>query len=239
MRTDQPPIDWKTYYNREHEVYRFVPEHDRAEAWRLEFVQSLLPSAQLTRVLDAGCGDGYQCQHLARRYPHVVGADIAVPRLQFARQRSPSIPFLAMEIMRPPFRPKVFDLVTLVEVLEHMPDPPAVLRNVATLSRRYVLVTVPYKQRPQTALCPHCLRTFPLDGHLHEFDEPRLRAVLDQAGLRVVKLGKFVPPAAWESTAAIRWLPRTAREAIRRCLQAAGLVARDNAQFIGALCEVA
>ena len=235
---DQPQINWTGYYNREHEVCRFVPEHDPAEGWRVAFVKSLLPAATLGRVLDAGCGDGYQCQYLASRYSHVVGCDIAIPRLQFARQRSPSIPFLASELMHPPFRPKSFDLVTLVEVLEHMPDPLVILRNLSALSRQYLLVTVPHKERPQIALCPHCLKSFPLDGHLHEFDESKLRATLAEAGLRVVKLGKFSPPAAWETTAAIRWLPRGGRELLRRTLRRGGLISRDTAIFVGALCEV-
>jgi SAM-dependent methyltransferase len=238
MNTDRPSIDWKNYYNREHEIYRFVPEHDPAETWRVEFVKALLPSAPLARVLDAGCGDGYQCQYLASRYPRVVGCDIALPRLQFARQRSPAIPFFAAELMHPPLRPQAFDLVTLVEVLEHMPEPLAVLKHLAGLSRRYVLVTVPHKQKPVITLCPHCLQSFPLDGHLHEFDEDKLRDLLTQAGLRVIKIDKFVPPAAWESAALIRWLPRAGKEALRRLLQSCGLVARNAAIFLGALCEV-
>ena len=219
-------IDWKNYYNREHEIYRFTPQHDPAENWRVAFVTALLPASQLDRVLDAGCGDGHLCGVLATRARRVTGCDIAFPRLQLARQ---SVPVSMAELTRPPYRTGVFDLVTLVEVLEHLPEPVPVLRALAGLSRRHLLVTVPYKQRLQIALCPHCLKSFPLDGHLTEFDEPALRAMLAEAGLRVVKLDKFFPPAAWEQSAAIRWWPRAGREALRRLLQACGLVAKDNA----------
>jgi SAM-dependent methyltransferase len=232
-------IDWKAYYNVEHEVHRFVPETDPTEPYRLAFVRSLLPHAALESVLDAGCGDGYQCSVIAPQTRRVVGLDVALPRLQYARTHhaAPNIAYAAGELTRLPFKPRSFDLVTLVEVLEHLPDPVPVLRSLASLSRRYVLVTVPYKQKPQIILCPHCLKTFPIDGHLRMFDEPSFRATLQEAGLRIVKLDKYFHPSPWESAAATRFLTRTGKRFIRKLLQDLSLITKDNAVFIGALCE--
>jgi hypothetical protein len=122
--------------------------------------------------------------------------------------------------------------------MEHLPEPLPVLHELMRLTGRYLVMTVPYKQTPQKALCPHCLETFPLDGHLHRFDEVSFRAVLESAGFRIIRLDRFFPPTAWETSAVIRWWPRPAREGLRKLLQKMRLVTADNAIFIGALCEV-
>jgi len=235
------PINWKTYYNREHEIHRFVPEADPTESYRLAFVQSLMPRAPLDSILDAGCGDGHQCSILAGQSRRVVGCDTAFPRLQYAHTHyaRANLAYAAAELAHLPFKPHSFDLVTLVEVLEHMPEPVPVLRNLAAVSRRYLLVTVPYRQPPQIILCPHCLKPFPVDGHLVMYDEPSFRGTLEKAGLRIVKIDKFFPPGPWENAPPIRFLPRAGKRFIRALLQQLSLITKDNAVFIGALCEVA
>jgi SAM-dependent methyltransferase len=231
-------IDWKQYYNREHEIIRFVPETDSTELLRLEFVESLLPNEPMERILDAGCGEGYQCRTLARRCRFIAGCDIAFPRLQFARRYSVGLPLCNADLLCPPFREKSFDLVTLVEVLEHLPEPQPVLRELIKISRRYFLVTVPYRQNLQRVMCPHCLKTYMLDGHLHRFDEVALRTMLEEVGLRILGVKRFFLPGAWETARLLRWLPYRGRQIVRHSLQTVGLVAPDNAVFIGALCEI-
>jgi 2-polyprenyl-3-methyl-5-hydroxy-6-metoxy-1,4-benzoquinol methylase len=240
MNDSHQPIDWKSYYNREHEIWRFVPEFDPTEEHRLAFVRSLFPPGPLSSILDAGCGDGHQCNTFAAKASRVVGVDVALPRLQFAKEHRAAshIHFASCDLMNLPFKPRTFDLVTLVEVLEHMPNPLAILKNLSALTRGYLLVTVPYKQKPLIVMCPHCLKNFPVDGHLQIFDEQSLQAVLREAGLHILKIKQYFHPSPWERVPPICLLPPAGKRFVRRLLQSSSLITRNNATFIGALCEV-
>jgi SAM-dependent methyltransferase len=231
-------LDWTAYYQREHQIQRFTPAHDPAESLRADFVRSLWPAQPVASVLDAGCGDGYQCSLWAREIPRVVGCDLSPARVAFARQLGSAARFTAGELHRLPFRDRTFDLVILCEVLEHMEDPVATLRAVAAKSRRSFLVTVPYKQVAPVVMCPHCLKTFPVDGHLQTFDRASFVTALTGAGLRPVRVELCHQPSPWERAVPFRWLPAGGRRLLRRGLQAAKLISPDNARFIGALCEV-
>ena len=91
------------------------------------------------RVLDVGCGGGILAEAMARRAEHVTGIDLAARPLGVARlhaleagahnleYREIATEALAIE------RPDAFDVVTCMEMLEHVPDPAAVVRACATL----------------------------------------------------------------------------------------------------------
>jgi len=93
------------------------------------------------RCLDVGCGGGLLSEALARHADSVLGIDLApapldVARLHAAGQglnnleyRQVSAADLAAE------SPAQFDVVTCLEVLEHVPDPAALIASLARLVR--------------------------------------------------------------------------------------------------------
>ncbi len=92
-------------------------------------------------ALDVGCGGGILAEAMARRAAHVTGIDLAAKPLGVARlhaldagvgnldYREIATEALAAE------KPGAFDVVTCMEMLEHVPDPAAVVRGCATLAR--------------------------------------------------------------------------------------------------------
>ena len=117
----------------------FRPLHDM-NPLRLQWIDTLagLPGSL---VLDVGCGGGILSEAMAARAKHVTGIDLATKALGVARlhaldsgvdnidYREVAAESLAAEA------PRSFDVVTCMEMLEHVPDPGSVVRACAALVR--------------------------------------------------------------------------------------------------------
>ena len=107
---------------------------------RLALIERYVPLRE-RRVLDLGCGVGEYVRAFARRGAHALGTDIAVPRLVEARRRAQAAAtrgvdgFLAAAGETLPFADASLDVVVLNEVIEHVADDRATLREVARVLR--------------------------------------------------------------------------------------------------------
>lgn len=90
--------------------------------------------------------------------------------------------FVCASITRLPFKDKCFEAVTLLEVLEHLPD--SILKDgIKEIDRTLntggsLLVSVPYKEKITYTRCIYCGKTTPLWGHLRSMDENNVRSLL-------------------------------------------------------------
>jgi len=115
----------------------FKPLH-QINPLRLDWIHALADLNQ-KRVLDVGCGGGILADSMARKGADVTGIDLASKSLRVAQlhaletgtpniqYREVSVEALAQE------RPASFDVVTCMEMLEHVPDPGSVVRACAEL----------------------------------------------------------------------------------------------------------
>jgi len=92
------------------------------------------------RVVDVGCGGGILSDAMARRGAEVLGIDLATRALKVAQlhaleaqTESVSYREVAVEQLADEM-PGQFDMVTCMEMLEHVPDPESVVRACATLA---------------------------------------------------------------------------------------------------------
>lgn len=92
------------------------------------------------RILDAGCGTGEALEWLAVAVgPQglVVGLDLATAHAAVARARAPQeTAVLQADLLRPPLTAGSFDLVWVVNTVNHLRDPLAGVRLLASLLRR-------------------------------------------------------------------------------------------------------
>ncbi|ODV09467.1 MAG: bifunctional 3-demethylubiquinol 3-O-methyltransferase/2-polyprenyl-6-hydroxyphenol methylase [Rubrivivax sp. SCN 70-15] len=117
----------------------FRPLH-RINPLRLEWIDGLA-ALRGKAVLDVGCGGGILAESMAPLARTVTGIDLASRPLGVARlhaletgvanlnYREIAAEALAAE------QPSAFDVVTSMEMLEHVPDPASVVRACATLVR--------------------------------------------------------------------------------------------------------
>lgn len=97
-------------------------------------------------VLDAGCGEGETLDRLASVLPsRPVGIDLNPESVEFAGQRLPDASLSVANLLELPFADDQFDLVLCLEVLEHLPDPAAGLAELARVSGRDIVVSVPHE----------------------------------------------------------------------------------------------
>ncbi|HAP26271.1 MAG TPA: bifunctional 3-demethylubiquinol 3-O-methyltransferase/2-polyprenyl-6-hydroxyphenol methylase [Achromobacter sp.] len=105
---------------------------------RLEWIQECAGSLAGRKVLDVGCGGGILSESMARSGADVTGIDLADKSLKIARlhglesgvkveYRKVPVEELAAE------QPGQYDVVTCMEMLEHVPDPASIVRACSTL----------------------------------------------------------------------------------------------------------
>ena len=117
----------------------FRPLH-QINPLRLEWIDGLA-SLKGKRIVDVGCGGGILAESMARRASHVTGIDLAAKPLSVARlhamesgvdnvdYREVAAEALATE------QPGGFDVVTCMEMLEHVPDPASTVRACAAMAK--------------------------------------------------------------------------------------------------------
>src|SRR5688572_5408455 len=106
---------------------------------RASYVAARVPLAG-AEVLDVGCGGGLLCEALARAGAQVTGIDLApgmieTAHLHAAEQRLAIDYRLCDAAALARESPGRFDVVTCMEMLEHVPHPDAMLATLARLAR--------------------------------------------------------------------------------------------------------
>jgi 2-polyprenyl-3-methyl-5-hydroxy-6-metoxy-1,4-benzoquinol methylase len=129
-------------------------------------------------ILDVGCGSGENLAALAEtgRY-ELSGVDISHEGIELARKRVPSAHLLSVLNVEEEPLPERFDLVMSIQVVEHIVDDVAALRNMAGMARRYVFIST---------LAGRMRASEVMTGHVRNYSAVELKRKLEVVGLRVV-----------------------------------------------------
>ena len=115
----------------------FKPLH-QINPLRLDWINGLA-GLKDKRVLDVGCGGGILADAMARAGATVTGIDLATKSLKVAQlhaleSQTPNVNYreISAEALAAE-TPAQFDVVTCMEMLEHVPDPASIVKACATL----------------------------------------------------------------------------------------------------------
>jgi SAM-dependent methyltransferase len=92
--------------------------------------------------LDIGCGRGYGFEYLKPKCAACTGLDISEEFVTEARMQYPDITFVRQNAERLPFAHASFDTITSFEVIEHLEDDRAFLREIVRVARPGAIVAI-------------------------------------------------------------------------------------------------
>jgi SAM-dependent methyltransferase len=150
---------------------------------KADHVVALHPASPAV-VCEVGCGDGALLAELAGRGygTEHVGYEVSPEAARIAAQR-PELRVAAFDGEHLPEADGVFELGVLSHVLEHVPDPAALLRETARVCRA-VVVEVPLEDN-LSARRPAKAAEAQRIGHLQRFSRSDVHRLAANAGLRV------------------------------------------------------
>jgi SAM-dependent methyltransferase len=127
-------------------------------------------------VLDVGCGTGYGTSELAGRAANAIGLDTASEAVAYASEHFSGPHFVQGSATALPFPPASFGLVTAFEVIEHLPDWRALLKEACRVlsPAGFFLVSTPNKLYYAESRAEHG----PNPYHHHEFEFDEFQAEL-------------------------------------------------------------
>jgi ubiquinone/menaquinone biosynthesis C-methylase UbiE len=149
-------------------------------------------------VLDVGCNTGYGTIRFLSVARRVVGVDVSPAAIDAARARSVDgrPEFILTDGPQLPFADASFDLVSSFQVLEHVPDAVAYLREIARVTRpggEVILATPNATIRLDPGMTPW--NRF----HVREYTPSELHDLLAKVFPRVRVRGLFGPPTLYET----------------------------------------
>jgi 2-polyprenyl-6-hydroxyphenyl methylase / 3-demethylubiquinone-9 3-methyltransferase len=116
----------------------FKPLHE-INPLRLDYIDSMVGLSG-KRALDVGCGGGILTEAMARRGADVTGIDLGEKALKVAQLHllESNLPVDYQLVSAEEFanrQPEQYDVVTCMEMLEHVPDPASTIRACARLAK--------------------------------------------------------------------------------------------------------
>ena len=175
--------EYERMYLLEDSYWWFVGRHRLVEALitaRYGAPGTQDPSSPLN-ILDVGCGTGAMSVRL-KRWGRVISADFSQTALQFSRRRGLDY-LVGADAMKLPFADNCIDTIVTMDVLEHLPDDCAAMREFFRVLKPggRVIATIP--------AYPHLWSEHDVAlMHFRRYRMPEVRERFAAAGFRIEKL---------------------------------------------------
>lgn len=159
-----------------------------------EYIISKIPK-DVNSILDVGCGNGWVAKEFLSKGKQVYSLDISVtnPAKVNKLYQSQKHFGIAADSFHLPFNDNSFDCVIASEIIEHVFDPAAFIKELFRVVKKggSLVITTPYKEKLIYYLCIHCNQKTPANAHIHSFDENKLRDIYSGKDLESYKYKTF------------------------------------------------
>ncbi len=154
--------------------HRYLPRVN----WALGFLKGI----SFRRILDVGSGRGVFLIPLLSEFPDIEATTLEIQPQRLLMWRDivlggeERLTVKEGDVTTQPFGDATFDVVTMLEVLEHIPDYRAAIRAAVAMASSYVVVSVPSRedQNPE---------------HIHLLTKERLTDAFHEAGIERLSFG--------------------------------------------------
>jgi trans-aconitate methyltransferase len=160
-------------------AHRYSP----APRHRRRIILKWLAKLTFKTCLDAGCAQAYLLQEIMMHHSKIEGYGCDISKMVVAdnRNRFPQCEFKAMDIAKEAWQ-KQFDLVVSSEVIEHIPQWRDAIHHLASMSRRYLFLTVPSgKLNPLSRMV----------GHTQHFEGSEIQQELEKNGFKCLRMMRY------------------------------------------------
>lgn len=149
-----------------------------------DLIRNLYPGRDNLKILDAGCGTGGMLVELAR-YGNVYGVDESEQAVNYCLKKS--IPRVLLSgVSSLPYESNMFDIVTILDVLEHINDDSSAIREIQRVLKPggYCIIFVP-------AFSFLWSITDVVSKHFRRYNMSGLFGLLSGSRLRVIRKSYF------------------------------------------------
>lgn len=170
------------------------PNIRKTFARRLRHVERFVKPGQL---LDIGCAAGFFMDEAHARGWAVQGMDVSDFAVEYARQRF-GYDVRCGSLLDQDYQPESYDLITMWDVIEHVPDPKAYIQHSARLAKRggiLALATPDIDSIPARFTGKRWVGYKLSEEHIYYFSRRTLSNMLAEAGFEIIHVrhvGKYV-----------------------------------------------
>lgn len=162
-----------------------------------EQIISFVESINTTNVLDVACGIGLDYMEYKKRNIDIdyTGIDITETFVKNLSEQFPEATFVHGTANDLPFEDGSFEIVTSRHLLEHTPDPEPILREMARVSKRYV-VNGWFRLTPNETVISLKNRK---GGQFYQNDYNRdeMKALVNNIGLNIIRVDRYKHNENW------------------------------------------
>lgn len=161
---------------------------------KLSTFKKLVGGKVFRKMLDVGCASGSMANEISKLFPttKIFGIDPYPEAINFGKSQYPHIKFLAADAHKLPFKKKSFDLIICYEVIEHVFNPPTVLKEIKRVLKDQGRAIIAMDSgnllfRLVWFVWENTKGKVWQNAHLHPFKASELEAIIKKAGFKIIK----------------------------------------------------
>ena len=186
------PSDYIAYYRAIEDVPSFLRRLDRRYGLHKRCREVIRRAGRPGHLLDVGCATGVFLDGMRQRGWTVTGVEVNAKAAQYARERLGLEVFVG-ELEEAGYPDASFDVISLWDVLEHVPDPRRTIEEIARILRPegLLVLSLPNPDCLEAGLFGPYWAGWDVPRHLYIFSPSVLERLLAETGFQIQEVNSF------------------------------------------------